>query len=513
MNIISTFWRIALLPKTIVQYWDQGLPEEHVRELTETWVEKNPSYEYKLFNRVSAEKFILSEFGSEELELFQSASLPAMRSDIFRIAYILKYGGTYVDAATKCFKSLDGLSITKNVSLVLMRKWHGRICNGFFSASSGNVYVEKIWFEILDNLKRQVHDDVWACTGPGVFISVLSKIEADDILAIDQSSLKPFFQLIGNLAHKKQTHWSSLQKSTSIFNNINGGSDKSYGFYIHLGPHKTGTTSFQGVLEEKESLLDERGFSLVTVRSSNSGFYKLWRSTYISAIHSFLLGAIDALELKKRLINKLFILKEEFNGRKMILSDENLLGPMPGHFFAKQMGREKGFYSAYQVVLEAMNIVFGKYELRVSLCERNVSEMVLSFYRDFAAKLMIPEDLTKFNDNFRESFIREYKDFYHNLGVDVYVFSFDEFRSSMDAIVSEFLGEDLDESSVAVKNISLSWRAVAMSLKVIPFLKSSEDKAAFRRFLFKFIKGDDELLTRQINLLKKQYNANVAKNG
>jgi mannosyltransferase OCH1-like enzyme len=202
----------------IVQYWDQGVPPSEIELLASSWKRNNPEYSYELYDSCRADKFIFDNFGGEVLKLFQNAALPAMRSDIFRIAYILKNGGVYVDVATECVKSLSTLRLEEKVELVLMRKWHGMIWNGFLMASPGGSYIEKLWCEILKNLKLCAHRNVWACTGPGVMEDTTLEIDPSKTVILEQVSLREYFDLVNDLPHKKEgLHWSEVQKEKGIF--------------------------------------------------------------------------------------------------------------------------------------------------------------------------------------------------------------------------------------------------------------------------------------------------------
>jgi len=78
-----------------------------LREMTLTWQRLNPGWSYRCFNRATASLFFKDVFGVSVQEDFLSIRLPAMQADVFRVAYILTYGGLWADAATTCLSPLE----------------------------------------------------------------------------------------------------------------------------------------------------------------------------------------------------------------------------------------------------------------------------------------------------------------------------------------------------------------------------------------------------------------------
>ncbi|BFM06788.1 hypothetical protein GCM10025791_13580 [Halioxenophilus aromaticivorans] len=181
-------------------------------ELTSSWHVVNPGYGYTLFSYDSAREFIYSNYGERELRVFDSAKFPAMMSDIFRVAYCYASGGVYVDAGTMAVKCLDSL-LQKNNDLLLMRKWHGAVWNGFIVSRKGSHSLGVVWEKIIANVENRVSENIWSLTGPGVFTDT----DLSDASIIDQLSLKEYFDIVNDLQHKKEAHWSNLQKGTSIY--------------------------------------------------------------------------------------------------------------------------------------------------------------------------------------------------------------------------------------------------------------------------------------------------------
>ncbi|GFD94475.1 hypothetical protein KUL156_46680 [Alteromonas sp. KUL156] len=202
-------------PNTIVQFWNTPDLPEDISKLVATWKAQNPSMQHKLFSYDSALQFIAEHYGTEIQNLFEVAALPAMQSDIFRVAYCLKMGGFYIDCGTRCNASIEPL-LTDDL-LFLVRKWHGGIWNGAIGCNAGHPALEWIWNRIIQNLKARNSNDVWKLTGPLSFNQMVESKEFDGVVnVVEQPSTKPFFDIVNELEHKKK-HWSKVQEKQSVF--------------------------------------------------------------------------------------------------------------------------------------------------------------------------------------------------------------------------------------------------------------------------------------------------------
>ena len=87
-------------PRTIVQFWDDldQLPGD-VRECIESWKKLGEQgFEVLLFDNDSARDFVARRLGPRYESAYVKCYHPAMRSDYFRLCYILMEGGCYLDA-------------------------------------------------------------------------------------------------------------------------------------------------------------------------------------------------------------------------------------------------------------------------------------------------------------------------------------------------------------------------------------------------------------------------------
>jgi hypothetical protein len=89
------------LPRRIVQFWDQETIPADVAACMATW-RAIPDFEYLLFDEVRARDFIRTEYEGRHLEAYDLCNHPAMKSDFFRLAWLYRHGGVYIDADDAC---------------------------------------------------------------------------------------------------------------------------------------------------------------------------------------------------------------------------------------------------------------------------------------------------------------------------------------------------------------------------------------------------------------------------
>ncbi len=88
------------IPKVIVQFWDDAsdVPPDVV-ECLDSWTALlERGYQRLIFDDASALRFISDNFTTRHVKAFGRCRHPAMRSDYFRLCYLVRSGGFYVDA-------------------------------------------------------------------------------------------------------------------------------------------------------------------------------------------------------------------------------------------------------------------------------------------------------------------------------------------------------------------------------------------------------------------------------
>lgn len=202
------------IPKQIVQYW-HDTPSDVIVQIQKTVSISNPDFKHIIFNREQAFTFLLEHYGPDIATAFKSIKIPAMQSDVFRIAYVYKYGGGYLDSTIGITKSL--IPLLSNKRAVFFRNIippHDTIINGVFFATPKNIILKRICQTIFQNLLQKKEGSLIHITGPGVYNALIKKLESDDVLIVDwlKFAIKEYFSTHRNLTHtNKEAHWSVVQ--------------------------------------------------------------------------------------------------------------------------------------------------------------------------------------------------------------------------------------------------------------------------------------------------------------
>ena len=85
------------VPRRILQFWDQETIPADIQECMASW-RALPDFEHVVFDDVRAREFISTECEARHLEAYDLCNHPAMKSDLFRLAYLYHHGGVYIDA-------------------------------------------------------------------------------------------------------------------------------------------------------------------------------------------------------------------------------------------------------------------------------------------------------------------------------------------------------------------------------------------------------------------------------
>jgi mannosyltransferase OCH1-like enzyme len=95
------------IPRNIFQTWKIKNISEKLKELTDSWITKNPNYTYYLYDDDDCEQFIKENFDERVLTAWRRIIPGAFKADLWRYCILYIYGGVYADIDTICFNSID----------------------------------------------------------------------------------------------------------------------------------------------------------------------------------------------------------------------------------------------------------------------------------------------------------------------------------------------------------------------------------------------------------------------
>jgi hypothetical protein len=163
---------LSPIPRVVMQFWDQNVPPDDVLEATNTWAVNNPEFSHVRFSNESAREFILNYYGSELVLLFDYCHHAAMKSDFFRLAYLTRCGGIYVDADEVSREPLDHLFAAhpdKELFLCLAPDAFF-VSNGFIACTPAHPIIGRTFHNaasaIRSAMAQNIKPDIWRTTGP-----------------------------------------------------------------------------------------------------------------------------------------------------------------------------------------------------------------------------------------------------------------------------------------------------------------------------------------------------------
>jgi acetyltransferase-like isoleucine patch superfamily enzyme len=173
------------IPRRVVQFWDREPPEQ-IRKLVEhnRKLVRDAGAEYVFFDAEAARGFIESHFPTRFLNAFDIAVHPAMKCDVFRLCYIWKQGGYYLDADLALRSRIDELFGLHGNCVVF--QWDSRdltnCCNWLLGARAGDPLLESAMNEtaasILAACRRNPDaalKNILNVSGPGIFTRAIVK--------------------------------------------------------------------------------------------------------------------------------------------------------------------------------------------------------------------------------------------------------------------------------------------------------------------------------------------------
>jgi hypothetical protein len=84
-------------PMSVMQFWDTAEPPADVIGFMDKWSALYPG-RYQRFSSTSAHEFIKTHFSEEYSTAYEKCWHPAMQADFFRLCFLYKNGGAYIDA-------------------------------------------------------------------------------------------------------------------------------------------------------------------------------------------------------------------------------------------------------------------------------------------------------------------------------------------------------------------------------------------------------------------------------
>lgn len=163
------------IPSVLLQFWDKPEIPDDVWTVMRTWDDPDGRLRRVLFNDETARAFIQQHFPDSHVSAYDRCHHAAMKSDLFRLCYLSRFGGIYLDVDEACRRSpaalLDSVS-DLTLAVPLSMTWPYYTNNNLIAAAPEHPVIEQALVEAVGLITASAasgeRPDLWSTTGPGV---------------------------------------------------------------------------------------------------------------------------------------------------------------------------------------------------------------------------------------------------------------------------------------------------------------------------------------------------------
>lgn len=158
------------IPKIIHQIW-LGDQSKRPSKLMKTWIDKNPTWEYKLWTEVE-----VNDLNLRCKKQFEENVHLAGKADILRYELLFNFGGFFIDADSECIRPLEDF-LCDNITFAGYEHETARpglIANGYLGSVPNNPLLNLI----IDHISRIPNINIsqpWLITGPTLLTDFVNK--------------------------------------------------------------------------------------------------------------------------------------------------------------------------------------------------------------------------------------------------------------------------------------------------------------------------------------------------
>jgi tetratricopeptide (TPR) repeat protein len=171
------------IPPRIAMFWNDPAPPDDVLALMRTWAEQHPGHVLHRFDDAAAAAFLADAFAPDVLAAYRRAREPAMKADLFRLAWLYASGGWYVDADDRCHAPLPGLA-PAGAGLVAYQEDLGTLANDVLGAVPQHPVLGRALDLAVGAVLRGDQDVLWLATGPGLLTRAFAATLAESRLGV-----------------------------------------------------------------------------------------------------------------------------------------------------------------------------------------------------------------------------------------------------------------------------------------------------------------------------------------
>lgn len=163
------------IPKIIHQIW-LGDQSKRPVDLMQTWIDKNPTWSYKLWTEIEVRELNLRCKNQFEQNIHYAG-----KADILRYELLYNFGGFFIDADSECIRPLEDF-LCENITFASYEHESGEeymnglglIANGYLGSIANNTLINLI-IEHISTLSNVNIRMPWEITGPKLLTEFIKK--------------------------------------------------------------------------------------------------------------------------------------------------------------------------------------------------------------------------------------------------------------------------------------------------------------------------------------------------
>ena len=163
------------IPKKIFQTFYTNEVPKHLYDVVQTWINKNPDWEYHLFDDKQSRKFIEQHFSKIELDAYDELLPGGCKADLWRYCVLYVHGGIYADIKQQLFLSLNKI-IHHDLEFLSIKDrnlpgnaFNGYIYQAFICSKPKHPFLKKAINMICKNVQKGYYGpDCLHISGPAL---------------------------------------------------------------------------------------------------------------------------------------------------------------------------------------------------------------------------------------------------------------------------------------------------------------------------------------------------------
>jgi hypothetical protein len=132
------------IPKVIHQIWFQGEEKipEHLQIYHKSWIDKNPSFEVKVWDEISIQAVLKEYNDTKTTEMYNNYRYMIQKIDLAKYIILYIYGGIYIDMDIKCIQPITDDFIKGND--VILSEMVYNIFHSLLFTTVGHTFTDTI---------------------------------------------------------------------------------------------------------------------------------------------------------------------------------------------------------------------------------------------------------------------------------------------------------------------------------------------------------------------------------